>query len=62
MARWLGIRLNMICVIFATFVIYVAIITQSKAGKLKQQNAKSKCAMFNFVTHGLNFKSVSPKN
>ena len=32
-------RLDLICVIFATFVIYVAIITQSKAGKLKQQMA-----------------------
>ena len=53
-ARWLGIRLDMICVIFATFVIYVAIITQSKAVKLKQQMAKSKCAVFNFGTHGLN--------
>ena len=53
----------MICVIFATFVIYVAIITQSKAGKLKQQMAKSKCVMLNFGTHdhGLNVKSVTPQ-
>ena len=51
------------CVIFATFVIYVAIITQSKAGELKQQMAKPKCVMFNFGTHdhGLNVKSVTPQ-
>ena len=53
-AGWLGVRLDMICVICATFVIYVAIITRSKAVKLKQQMAKSKCAVFNFGTHGLN--------
>ena len=36
MSRWLGIRLDMICVTFASFVVYIAIITQSEAGKLKQ--------------------------
>ena len=33
--RWLNIRLDMICVIFVTFVVYLAIITQSESGNLK---------------------------
>ena len=35
MSRWLGIRLDMICVTFASFVVYIAIITQSEAGKIE---------------------------
>ena len=35
MSRWLGIRLDVICVTFASFVVYIAIITQSEAGKIE---------------------------